>query len=103
MTSSISFMLTPCFDESRVHDVPLPALLGERLPTIGTEAVITTLPACLAALLVRLDQALLFEPMEHRVEHAFGPLELATREAPDLLDDRVAVARPLLQDREQER
>ena len=41
--------------------------------------------------------------MEQRVEHPVGPLELAAGERAHALEDRVAVALTLRQDREHER
>ena len=38
------------------------------------------------------------EPVEHRVEHAVGPLQLAPRELADSLENGVAVALTLAED-----
>ena len=48
---------SPGAGEGRVHDVPLPALFGERAAAVGAQPVILALATGVAALLVRLDEA----------------------------------------------
>src|ERR1051325_3689552 len=78
-----------------VHDVPSPALVGERAPPRRGELVVLAHPAVVAALLVRGDQIFVLHAVEDGIEHALGPLELPAAELADRLDERVAVARAL--------
>src|SRR5690606_16794683 len=49
------------------------------------------------------QQAQVLESVQERVEHAVAPLQLAVRELADSREDRVAVARRFLDDRQHER
>ena len=60
-------------------------------------------PAIVGLRPTRLDLALAFESVEHRVERAIGPFHAVLGTGFDLMDDRVAIALPLREQGQNER
>src|SRR5439155_11920277 len=101
--SRSNIFLLPKPGEDGVHFKPLFALLLVRFASVFLKRVIFSFAAGLGFGPTRLDPALAFHAMEHRIEHPIGPFQLAARAVLDVLDDRVTVAFTLLQQREDER
>ena len=85
------------------HGRPLPLLVRERGAPVLGDHVVPAAPPFRRRPPLRLHVPEPAEAMEQRVEHPVGPLELAARERAHPLEDRVAVALILGQDREHER
>ena len=84
--------------ESRVHRLPLPALLGQLGPsTIGDPVVLST-PAGIRGLPPRFYMAKALESMKDGIEHSVRPLHPPPRQLPHPLKDGVAIAIALGQD-----
>ena len=82
---------------------PLFVVPGHRRFAVFFERVIFPLPAGLAFAPARLDQPPVFHPVQHRVQHAVRPLELAIGAGLDLLDDGVTVALTFGEQRQNQR
>ena len=67
------------------------------------DAVVLALAPALGHAPLRRDELLPLEPVQHRVEHAVGPLQVAARQLGHALDDRVTVTVAFGEDREHER
>src|SRR5690606_25359616 len=93
----------PDVPERLVHGLPLLTLLGELRPALRREAIVLPLAARLRLPPPALDVTLALETVEHRVEHAVGPLQLAAGKLAHALEDRVAVGVVLGQDGEDQR
>ena len=78
-----------------MDDLPLPLSRRARAGPRRAAGSSVACDRCRRAL-VRLDEVLLLEPVQDRVQHALRPRQLAARQLPHLLDDRVAVAGPFL-------
>src|SRR3954469_10968654 len=90
-------------DERFMHDEPLVLLLLQRLPSRALEGVVLATPAARRFAPAGGDAALGFQAMQDWIEHPVGPDDLPARELAHALDDRIAVAFPLCQDRQHQR
>src|SRR6185503_16696495 len=83
-----------------MNEHPVFVMLVHRRLAIFLERVIFPFPARLAFAPARLDQAPVFHPVQHGIEHPVGPVQLALGTGLDLLDDGVAVALALGEQRQ---
>ena len=88
--------------QGRVDRLPLLALRRELRPSVLGEAVVLAPASGVGLAPLGGDKPLALEPVQYRVEHPVGPLQVAAREITDALDDRVTVAVSFGQDREHE-
>ena len=86
-----------------VHHLPLLALGRELRAPFLRDAVVLAPAADLGRAPLRRDEPLALQPVQHRIEHAVGPLQVAARQLAHPLDDGVAVAVPFGEDGEHER
>src|SRR5262245_17938959 len=86
--------------QRRVHHLPLPALALQLFLAGVRQLVVLALPPGVRLLPDGLHVAVAFEAVEHRVQHAVRPLQLAARELGHALDDGVAIALAFAEDRE---
>src|SRR5687768_2209505 len=93
----------PDVSQRRVDRLPLLPLLGELRATLGSDAVVLALASRLRGSPLPFDVTLALEPVQHRIEHPVGPLELPPGQLAHPLQDRVAVRVPLGDDREDQR
>src|SRR5262245_12552404 len=89
--------------QRRVDRLPLLALGGELLAAARRDAVVLAPASALRGLPAGFDVGQALEAMQHRVEHPVGPLDAAGGELADALQDGVAVAVALRQDRQDDR
>src|SRR5207247_5970258 len=83
--SRSNIFLLPKPGEDGVHFKPLFALLLVRFASVFLKRVIFSFAAGLGFGPTRLDPALAFHAMEHRIEHPIGPFQLAARAVLDVL------------------
>src|SRR5439155_21265239 len=101
--SSCHLRLHPDCVERFVDDLPALPLRRELTPAVTRDPVVLPPPAGFGFPPLRRDQSLAFEPMQHWVQHAVGPLQVAAGELGHALDDGVAVAIALGEDGEHQR
>ena len=89
--------------QGAVHDLPLLPLRRELRPAFFRDPVVLAPAAALGRGPLRRDVALALEPVQHRIEHAVGPLQVPARQLGHPLDDGVAVAVAFGEDGEHER
>jgi len=92
----------PKLSEYAVDAQPLSALLIEHGFAVFFQRVVFPLPAALGFGPAGLNEAAIFQAVQHGVEHAVGPFHLVLRALPDFLDDGVAVAFALREQRQDE-
>ena len=83
--------------------LPLLTLLRELCLPSWRKAIVPSLPAGLGAAPLSLDVSLPLEPVEHRIEHSIGPLQLAGGKLAHAFQDGVAIGVTLRQNRKNER
>src|SRR5262245_4788768 len=86
-----------------VDRLPLSLLLGELRAALRGDPVVLAPAAALRDLPARLDVAEALESMQDGVEHPVRPLHASAGDLADALEDRVAVAVRLGEDRENDR
>src|SRR5687767_1205653 len=95
--SRSNMLCPPQVRQRTVYGIPLLPMDRQGPLARAAQPVILTAPAVLLAP-ARPDQPLCFESMQHRVEHAFAPFDLAVRGLAHATDDRVPVVLPLGED-----
>src|SRR6185503_15590729 len=79
------------------------AFLAEPSPALGRDPVVLATATALRDFPPGLNVAKPLEPMQNRVEHPVRPLHSPSGQLPNSLDDRIAIAILLGQDRQEER
>src|SRR4029077_13021226 len=69
---------------------------------IFRQAVVLPAAAALRRSPLRCDEAVTLQPVQHRIQHAVGPMQVPAGQLVDALDDGVAVALTLGEDGEHE-
>jgi hypothetical protein len=86
-----------------VHDLPSSPLGFELRPPFLRQAVVLPATAALRRSPLRRDEPVALQTVQHRIEHAVGPVEMPAGELADAFDDGVAVAVTFGEDGEHER
>src|SRR5581483_8270642 len=97
------FLFPPQLNEHIMNAQPLLALFVERGLAVLLQRIIFPLPPVLGLDPARFDPTVLLHPVQHRVKHAVGPLQMIVRSRAHLLDDRVTVTLALREQRKNQR
>src|SRR5204863_2477082 len=89
--SRLNIMFLPQAGQDRMDLQPLIAVFFPGLASVFLERIIFPFPAIFTHRPARLDPALALHPVQDRVEHPVGPLELILGAGLDFLNDGVAV------------
>src|SRR5262245_58041430 len=84
-SSTSNILHPPEFGQRPLHEDPLFFLLLKRLRASPAQRVVLPLPARLGRAPARGNVPLLLEPVQHRIKHAFGPLDGPAGEFADTL------------------
>src|SRR3989442_11606807 len=95
--------LHPETPQCAVYNLPLLPLESELRPALFGDAVVLALAAAFGRSPLGRDKTVPLQPVQHRVEHAVGPLQMAPRQFRHPLDDCIAITVTLGQDGQHQR